>query len=401
MAYFNVAEVESALTALATSYPSICELITLPNQTVEGRTCHAVRVGAFPLGDERALLLTGAVHAREWGGSEICVNVVTDLCEAYTAGTGLGYGGKYFSSAEVKAIVDGLNLIVFADVNPDGRNFSQTSEALWRRNRNPADSGGQASCVGVDLNRNQDFLWDFPLHFDPASDVHTSANPCSASQTYRGSAATSEAEAKNVVWLMDTYAGIRWYVDLHSAGETILHSWGDDENQSVDAAQSFLNAAFDGQRGVAADGYGEFVPSGDAADIVSLASAFHVALQAVRGKSYDVGPAYSLYPTSGANDDYAYSRAFADPSKAKIFAYTVEWGTEFQPPWPEMELVVTDVSAGILGFCLEAMCQSVFAVDLVTPTVNFNDVPEGEGTARAIVFSVITCQTATFQIVAV
>ena len=104
MSYLNITEVESALVALASAYPSICELITLPNLTIEGRTCHAVRIGKFGASDRDAVLLTGAVHAREWGGAEICVNVAADLCEAYTAGTGLGYGGKHFTSAEVRRL---------------------------------------------------------------------------------------------------------------------------------------------------------------------------------------------------------------------------------------------------------------------------------------------------------
>jgi hypothetical protein len=36
MPYMNVTEVESALIALASTYSSFCELITLPNQTIEG-----------------------------------------------------------------------------------------------------------------------------------------------------------------------------------------------------------------------------------------------------------------------------------------------------------------------------------------------------------------------------
>ncbi len=399
MPYMNVTEVESALTGLAAAYPAVCELITLPHDSIEGRTIHAVRVGANGASARDAVLVTGAVHAREWGGSEICVNIATDLCEAYTAGTGLGYGGKHFTVAQVKAIVEGLNLIVCADVNPDGRDFSQSSEALWRRNRNPAESGGNPDCIGVDLNRNQDFLWDFPVFFDPASGVNTSDNPCSASQTYRGSAATSEPETRNVVWLMDTYSRIRWYLDVHSHGEDILHSWGDDENQSADTSQNFTNSAFDGQRGVSGDAYAEYIPGGELGEVVALANAFHDSLQAVRGKNYVVSPAYTLYPTSGANDDYAYSRHLTNPSLSNIYAYTIEFGTEFHPPWAEMELVVADVTAGILAFCLKAICQSS-SVTLQTQSVTFNDVPEGETTARAVVFSVVACGAATFQIVA-
>ncbi len=103
MPYMNVTEVESAISALAAAYPSICELITLPHVTVEGRSSHAVRLGAAPANTVDAFYLTGGVHAREWGSCEILVNLATDLCEAYSGGTGVGYGGKYFSAAEVKS----------------------------------------------------------------------------------------------------------------------------------------------------------------------------------------------------------------------------------------------------------------------------------------------------------
>ena len=47
-----------------------------------------------------------------------------------------------------------------------------------------------------------------------------------------------------------------------------------------------------------------------------------------------------------------------------------------------------------------AVCNAARVVVLETPAVTFNDVPEGEATARAVVFSVTTCQAATFQVVA-
>ncbi len=400
MTYLNVTEVESALIGLATTYPSFCELVTLPNLSIEGRTIHAVRIGTASSASRDGVLLTGGVHSREWGSSEICVYLAADLCEAYANGTGLAYGGKSFTVAEVKGLVEGLNWYVLADSNPDGRNFSQTTDVSWRHNRNPAESGGNPACIGVDLNRNQDFLWDFTNKFSSSATVNTSTSPCSGSQTYRGSAPTSEPEAKNIVWMLDNFPRIRWYVDLHSSGEMILHSWGDDESQSSTSGQNFLNVAFDAQRGVGGDmAYKEFVPSADQTEMVSLANALHDGLQAVRGKDYSIGPAFDLYATSGANDDYAYSRHFADATKGKVVAYTVEWGEQFQPTWNEMEKIVSDVSAGLLNFALTAACVSVDIADLDTPTLTFNDVPEGETTARAVVFSVQRCGTSTFQII--
>jgi len=40
-------------------------------------------------------------------------------------------------------------------------------DAGWRRNRNPANSSGNAACIGVDINRNYDFLFDFATAFSP------------------------------------------------------------------------------------------------------------------------------------------------------------------------------------------------------------------------------------------
>ena len=355
MPYMNVTEVESALIALASTYSSFCELITLPNLTIEGRTSHAVRLGTKPANTVDAYYLTGGVHAREWGSCEILVNVATDLCTAYSGGTGVGYGGKYFSATEVRALIEQLNIIIFPDVNPDGRNYSQTSVALWRKNRDTADSGGNPSNVGIDINRNLDFLWDLDTDFAPAAinDYLGSTNP--ASDTYHGHAAESEPETKNIVYLHDTFTTIKWYVDVHSYSEDILYVWGDDEMQVSDPTQNFNNPAFNGDRGLVGDNYSEYIPDPDLSTLENLAKTFTSSLAEVRGTLYVAKPGFSLYATSGTNDDYAYSRHFKDPSKAKSLSFTVEWGTEFQPPWSEMENIIQDVSAGLMALGLEAL----------------------------------------------
>jgi len=109
MAYLNVDEIESAINSLANEYQNACQVITLPNRTTEGRTCQALNIGKR-LDDisKPALLFTGSVHAREWGGSEICVYLAADLLEAYKLGTGVRYegmnGGKYFTPENIRSI---------------------------------------------------------------------------------------------------------------------------------------------------------------------------------------------------------------------------------------------------------------------------------------------------------
>lgn len=394
MAYLNVIEVESAILALSSTYPGQCELITLPNTTHEGRTSHAIRIANGPLDNRPATLFIGGQHAREWGSCEICINLAADLLEAYTIGTGVSYGGKAFTSAQVQNVVNNMQLFIFPCVNPDGRNFSQTSNAMWRRNRNPV--------AAVDVNRNYDFLWDYRTAFSPAANVVVSDNPNDINQTYHGTAPNSEPETRNVVHLLDTYPQIRWMIDIHSFSKLIYHNWGDDENQTTNPGMNFLNPLYDGRRGLNADAaYREYFPPGDLAAASCLANSMKNALQAVRGVSYATGQSFDLYPTSGTATDYPYSRHFADPSKTKTLGFLIEWGTEFQPPWAEMENIILDVSAALLEFAIAAPCQcSVIDADLLTSSVTFNDVPEGEQTARAIVFSVITCRAATFQIVA-
>jgi hypothetical protein len=361
MPYMNVTEVESALIGLAAAYPSICELITLPHMTVEGRTSHAVRLGTAPANTVDAYYLTGGVHAREWGSCEILVNLATDLCEAYDGGTGVGYGGKYFSAAEVKALMESINIIIFPCVNPDGRNYSQNT-ADWRKNRNPADSGGVASKIGIDINRNQDFLWDFSTAFAPAAINGYLASTNPAADTYHGSSPHSEAETKNVNYIHETYTRIRWYVDVHSYSEDILYVWGADEVQVTDPTKSFQNPAFNHQRGLIGDDYDEYIPDGDLSSLLALSQAFTRSLGEVRGKYYVAKPSFSLYPTSGTNQDYAYSRHFTNPVLSKALSFTVEWGTEFMPPWVEMQEIIKDVSAGLMGLGLEALGIDSFIV---------------------------------------
>ena len=72
--YLNIQEIESALINLASAYPNLCELITLPLRTHEGRICHALRIGKKPKYECDNILIIGGVHAREWGSCEICIS---------------------------------------------------------------------------------------------------------------------------------------------------------------------------------------------------------------------------------------------------------------------------------------------------------------------------------------
>jgi carboxypeptidase T len=80
----------------------------------------------------------------------------------------------------------------------------------------------------------------------------------------------------------------------------------------------------------------------------------NVALSAVRGRSYTVQQSVGLYPTSGTTDDYMLSRHIVDPTKRKIYGFTIEFGQEFVPAYAEMRWIMADVSAALTELCRRA-----------------------------------------------
>jgi murein tripeptide amidase MpaA len=359
MPYLNVVEVESAVRAAAVEHPGFTQLITLPHLTWEGRQCHALKIASGAGPHRVGVYFLGGVHAREWGSPDILVHLIEQLAEAYRAHTGLTLGGKSFTAQEIQTIVNTLDLFVFPQANPDGRHHSMTADSMWRKNRRPAPPGSPASphCVGVDINRNFDFLWYYKDHFSPSAAVRNSTDPCDP-DVYIGPGAASEPETKNALWIMDNFPNIRFFIDLHSYGEDILHSWGDDKDQSTDPDMNFRNPAYDHVRGIAEDSaYREYIEAHDLNLAVGLANAMRDAIQAVRGRQYTVESSFALYPTAGTSDDYACSRHLVDSAKAKITAYTIEWGSEhnptpFHPPYSEMQHIIQEMTSGLLEFCL-------------------------------------------------
>ncbi|RSM57732.1 carboxypeptidase [Actinoplanes sp. ATCC 53533] len=356
MTYLNVQGVDNVVVNLAALFPGTSQLITLPHQTEEGRTSHAIRLGGGAVGSRNAVVLLGGVHAREWGSCEILLNFAIDLLRAYQANSGLTYGGMVFSAQQIRTMLDTLHIVVFPLANPDGRHHSQRpgGEYMWRKNRNPDYCVHHEDCSGVDINRNFDFLFDYRTAFDVDSEVMVTDDPCDH-ETYQGPHAFSEPETRNVQWLLDAHARTRWFVDVHSYGDTIMYSWGNDKNQTTTPTQNFRNAAWDGQRGLANDPtYGEYIAQADLTVGQNLAQAFCAAVLPVRNRAYTPKPSFDLYPTAGASDDYTFSRHFVYPGRQKVYSFTVEFGQQFVAPMAEMQNIIQDVSAGLIGLCLAA-----------------------------------------------
>ncbi|KAI1495502.1 zinc carboxypeptidase [Biscogniauxia marginata] len=258
------------------SFPNNSEL-TSSGLSYENRSIFGIHLWGAGGPGKPAVLYHGTVHAREWISAKVVEYLTLQLITGYNNGDN-----------ETQAILDSYDLYIFPFVNPDGFVYSQTTDRLWRKNRQPPPSPpANQSCYGRDINRNWEFAWD-------ANPRGASSNPCS--QTYKGEEPSDSPENQGLDKLVRQLRdgpGIKLYIDWHSYGQYILSPFGYNETLYAPELGKWTKAA----------------------GLVS---------QAIRDSSdarttFTFGPSGAvLYPTTGAAPDHVYSIGGAE------FSYTIE-----------------------------------------------------------------------------
>ena len=178
----------------------------------------------------------------------------------------------------------------------------------------------------------------------------------------------SEPETRNVKWLMDNFPTLALFLDLHSYAGDVLFNWGNDENQTSDPSQTFTNPAFDGMRGGIGDFYAEYIDSWDLSTAKDVAQTVSDAMKAVQNHPYKPLQAVGLYPTSGASDDYAFSRHFASAKLPTTYGFTLEFNFDtdgfLATANPDkLDATMVDVIPGLIALCL-SVPESGFLPDV-------------------------------------
>ena len=275
------------------------ERIPLPNRTWEKRRCHAVRIGKGRGKGRSAVCFIGGVHGREWGSPDILVYFAMRLLRAYRDRKGIRLGAEGVHRRRRSA---GSSRRWTSSCSP--RSTPTAAASAWIAIRCGGRTGGRRRAAAAPSAS----AWTSTGTFRScgASIATSRPAPCRARfnpgdyETYVGTRAASEPETRNVIWLLDRFPNIRYFVDLHSYGETILHSWGTDENQSRDPRMSFRNRAYDGKRGLIHDDvYREYMPAADEKAAVRMGRHMAGAIRLVRGRKYRVQQSVGLYPTAG------------------------------------------------------------------------------------------------------
>ncbi|QKW52065.1 M14 family metallopeptidase [Streptomyces buecherae] len=251
--------------------------------SVEGRDIVAVKISDHVAKDEAEpeVLFTHHQHAREHLTVEMALYLIRE------------FGDKYGSDDRITKAVDGREIWIVPDVNPDGGEYDITGGQyrMWRKNRQPNKG---TTAVGTDLNRNWDYQWA----------CCGGSSPDPGDETYRGPAAESAPEVKVVAdfvrgRVVDGKQQIKAAIDFHTYGELVLWPYGYTEDDTAD--------------GMTQDDHDVFATFGK---------------EMAATNDYTPEQASDLYVTDGSTDDWMWGAH-------KIFTYTFEmYGGDdgFYPP---------------------------------------------------------------------
>jgi hypothetical protein len=161
----------------------------------EGRPILAVKIGPPDDSPTRPnALFVGTHHAREWISTATAMKLIRWLADSGSTLTGTH------------------DVWVIPVENPDGYQYTFTTDRYWRKTRRPNSSGS----YGVDPNRNYPAFWG-------ADEVGSSSYEYA--ETYRGSSPGSEPETQAIMAFHAAHPPVV-SLSYHSYGGLVLHPWG-------------------------------------------------------------------------------------------------------------------------------------------------------------------------------
>jgi hypothetical protein len=326
-AYLDSPGIDAAFAQLHTSFPALTSLTDLPETTTgyDGSAgglagpspVRMLRITTTPaVFSKPGFLIVAGLHAREWAPPLAAIEFASQLLNNYDP-----------ASADpdviaVNTLVESLDILIVGAGNPDGIDYSHHDDAMWRKNRRP--NGGAPACPGVDNNRNFSIYW---------GEGGSSPNPCDY-QVYRGPSAFSEAEDRNLRFIVEQFPNVLAAIDCHSFGEKFL--------RPQPTGGSFIAS--------------EPVPAADHDIYSTLEASMNSAVAGVTaGKSYLTGTTSNH---AGTFDEYMY---FGH----RIFAFELEIGEDFQPPIADALVSVQEAAAVMRAVATETLNLSA---RFITPT---------------------------------
>jgi len=321
--YHTLAQVETLLQNMATSYPSITSLSTI-GTTYEGRSIKCLEISDNPGVDEGepGVFFMGCHHAREWPTVEICLHIANNLTSLYG------------SNATITNLVNNRRIWIVPCVNPDGYYYCHDQGIDWRKNRKPYSGG-----IGVDLNRNYagssngdpwgtwGSSFDGSTTHDPSDEVYCGPSPFSEFET----------QAMRDIFLNnDICASISW----HTYSELVMWPWGYTPSYAPDRNYLMQVGQQIAQRITRQSGSGTYTPQ----------------------------QSCTLYPTTGDTAEWAYGYSHYVLGRT-TFAYCIEACSTFHPSESYLNQICKENCEGALYLLQEAQNIQDTVVSRVMPPI--------------------------------
>lgn len=338
---------------IAAEHPDIVSLTNI-GTTYENRQLLVAKVSDNPNTDEAAepkYFLMAATHAREWTTYHAAAYFLNWLTGNYrssdSGGPAYAAPGEMDNASYASWLVDNREIYILVMVNPDGIEYTHTTDNMWRKDREPNLGLAGQVCYGVDINRNFGYHWG-EIQGDshnPCSEVYSgptdvrSDGSLSSLIGWRpgdpnpGGFSTAESVAIRDFQLRIPFATA---LSLHSYSQLVLYPWGYTGSPTPD------------------DPY------------------FQAMAEKMAGwTGYTPEQGYDLYKTSGVWDDWSYGVAGA-------YSFTIEMGTAFQPPASEI------INQSKLVLSSEAfLAETADDLHMEAPTVTVQAEPRSEVDANA------------------
>ncbi len=242
--------------ALAAARPDLVSSRVIGTST-EGLPIRAYTICGGDADTLPAIYVNTGAHAREW----IAPATIAYFADALVNGHGV--------DPRITQLVDEVCWYIVPMANPDGYEYSWSTNRLWRKTR--ADNGD--GTFGVDWNRNFSAGWG-----GPGSSGSTN------SDIYRGTAAFSEPETQAIRDDVLARENIAIFLDIHCYSQLVLWPYG----------------------------YANSEPAGEAGDIHrAIGEGISEAIRSVNGENFTPQPGYELYLASGTSPDWAWDEAGA------------------------------------------------------------------------------------------
>lgn len=289
----------------------------------QGRPMIAVKIGPKDDSPQRPnVLFMATYHAREWAATEMALRLIKYL--AAPPGT----------SARVDSLVQTRDIWILPVANPDGFEYTFTSDRLWRKTRSPQAGGA----FGVDLNRNHRQNWgldDSGSSPDPTSDI------------YRGPSPASEIETRNIEGFHAAHPPVL-SVSYHTYAGLLLFSPSAVYGQLSADLPVYRTLAGTNERSAVKD------------NVPGSARAY-----------YSPNTAWNLYTTNGEYNDWAsakYGALSFTPEMSSGYENGVYYGFEFPDNEAELQQLFNDN----LPFALDVIESARDPLSYVSPTTFYH-----------------------------